>query len=258
MTNHIFEVIMKINRNILSIPPHISTSWKNVSSLHIHEEAGTKMLVITLENDSVIEIPALDETTLENVFQAHSSFLEQEEDKEEGMQKQKAPQKTPHSNPFALAGEGNLTFGMPFKMGDLGGIGGLGDFMHHNGEQANSPDLPADMIEKITSVSKAIGLDKQIESMPKAEPHCNCPFCQVSRALRGEEKQENTEFDPDEEVSDEELSFKEWEIKQVSKDLFEVSNPLDSSESYRVFLGENLGCTCGNKNCEHLKAVLNS
>ncbi|PCI92828.1 hypothetical protein COB11_06485 [Candidatus Aerophobetes bacterium] len=252
---------MKINRKVLSIPPHISTSWKNVASLHIQEESGGKVLVVTLENESIIEVPALSETALKEVFEAHTKFLDQgEESSVESKQKQNVTQKTPLQNPFAIAGENSVTFGMPFKMGDLGGLGNLGDFMHHNQEQANSPDLPDDMIEKITTVGKAIGLDKQLENMPKAEPHCNCPFCQVSRALHGDEKKEAPKelFNPDEEVSDEELSFKEWDIKQMGQDLYIITNPLDNTETYQVFLGKNLGCTCGHKNCEHLKAVLNS
>ncbi|MCH9631645.1 MAG: hypothetical protein S4CHLAM37_16690 [Chlamydiia bacterium] len=249
---------MKINRKVLSIPPHISTSWKNVASLHIQNEGGEKILVVTLENESIIEVPNLTDASLKEVFEAHTKFLEQgEESSVENKQNQNVTQKTPLQNPFAIAGDSNVTFGMPFKMD---GLGNIGDFMHHNQEQANSPDLPNDMIEKITTVGKAIGLDKQLESMPKAEPHCNCPFCQVSRALHGDSKEEAPaeSFNPDEEVSDDELSFKEWDIKQMGQDLYHVTNPLDTSESYQVFLGENLGCTCGHKNCEHLKAVLNS
>lgn len=252
---------MKINRNILSIPPHISTSWKNVASLHIHQEQGHKVLVVTLENDSIIEVPNLSDEALKEVFEAHTRYLENGEEQLQIKETQKAPPKPPFQNPYAFAGENSITFGVPMKMEDLagfGGFGGFGDFMHHNQEKANSPDLPAEMMEKVTGISKAIGLDKQIENMPKAEPHCNCPFCQISRALRGEEKEEKPSFNPDEEVSDEDLSFKEWDIKQISKELYEVTNPFDTNETYQVFLGDSLGCTCGHKNCEHLKAVLNS
>jgi len=64
----------------------------------------------------------------------------------------------------------------------------------------------------------------------------------------------------DEEVKDEELTFKdEWEVKETGdKLLFSVHNPLDPKECYSVFLGDPIGCTCGKKNCDHIKAVLRS
>ena len=40
--------------------------------------------------------------------------------------------------------------------------------------------------------------------------------------------------------------------------LIVVTNPLDANEHYNVFLGDPIGCTCGQKNCEHIRAVLNS
>ncbi|NGX33463.1 MAG: hypothetical protein K1060chlam4_01531, partial [Candidatus Anoxychlamydiales bacterium] len=40
--------------------------------------------------------------------------------------------------------------------------------------------------------------------------------------------------------------------------LYRVTNPLDENEHYSVFLKDPIGCTCGKKNCEHVKAVLNS
>ena len=59
-------------------------------------------------------------------------------------------------------------------------------------------------------------------------------------------------------VSDAELHFREWDIKQLEKQLYNVTNPLDTTEHYQVFLGTPLGCTCGKTNCEHIRAVLNS
>jgi hypothetical protein len=61
-----------------------------------------------------------------------------------------------------------------------------------------------------------------------------------------------------EEVSDEDLKFRDWEIKQTAEQLYTVTNPLDANEHYNVFLGSPLGCTCGDKNCEHIRAVLTS
>jgi len=238
---------MKITRHILSIPPHISTSWKNIAALHVEEG----VLVVTLTNQSVIKIPHLSSSSIEEIFQMHTKFLEQPPSQEKP-----SPQKAP----FALGGESTLTFGFPLKLGEgsemLGSLGGL---LQHSQEQAHSPDLPPDMLKKVAAISKAMGFDNQLEHMPKAEPHCNCPYCQVARALHdegAEEKQERKTSD--ESISDEELTFREWDIQEIGAKLYEVANPLDATEKYQVFLGEPIGCTCGSKHCEHIKAVLSS
>ena len=59
-------------------------------------------------------------------------------------------------------------------------------------------------------------------------------------------------------VSDEELRFKTWEISQTNDKLYLVSNPIDANEHYSVYLGEPVGCTCGEKHCDHIRAVLSS
>lgn len=246
---------MKINRKILSIPPHISTSWKNIASLHV--EQGS-VLIITLTNASIIKIPQLDELTIKEIFAMHSKYLEQESEQEHPSQ-ESLKQTLKSSNPFAFGGENTLTFGLPLKIGDLDSLGHFGGLLQHHQEQADSPALPEEMIKKITSISKTMGLDKQLDSMPKAEPHCNCPYCQVARALHEEEPPvEKKTKEHEEEISDEELKFREWNIQEIGHDLYEVSNPFDVIERYQVFLGKPIGCTCGHKNCEHIKAVLNS
>ena len=60
------------------------------------------------------------------------------------------------------------------------------------------------------------------------------------------------------EITPEELQFKDWEIAQKDGKLYHVINPLDKNEYYDVFLGDPIGCTCGNKNCEHIRAVLST
>lgn len=255
---------MKINRKVLSIPPHISTSWNNVSSLHAADSPQGKILIVTLINGSTIEIPSLSEDTLNEIFSAHSGHIEGSgESLANGISEPAAKQKksSQQTNPFAFGGENTLTFGFPLKFGDLDSIGNFGGMMQHNMDQANAPDMPREILDKITSIAKAVGLDKQFDQLPKAEPHCNCPFCQISKAFHGENQgteKTSASTSSEEEVSDEELTFREWDIKEMSSTLFEVTNPLDKLEHYQVFLGEPVGCTCGKKNCEHIKAVLKS
>ena len=130
----------------------------------------------------------------------------------------------------------------------------LGSIMHHNPSQSKAPNLPPEILDKITAISKIMGVE-DTESIPKAEPHCNCIHCQIAKALRGQKKKNEEIL---EEVTDEDLKFKTWDIKQTGKKLYSVTNPLDNNENYNVFLGKPVGCTCGQKNCEHIKAVLNS
>ena len=70
---------MLVNSSILSIPPYISTSWKNILSLHIDNiQAEAPLLVVTLTNNQTIEIPHLAASLLDLIFQTHALYLQQE------------------------------------------------------------------------------------------------------------------------------------------------------------------------------------
>lgn len=244
---------MKITRHMLSIPPHISTSWNNISALHV---TADHVLVITLTNQSIIKIPGLSSETIEQIFLMHTKFLETSAEQTLSQETTNRPGKPP----FAFGTESSLTFGFPVKLGEgnemLGSLGGL---LQHSPEQAHAPSLPPEMLKKVAAISKAMGLDKQLEHMPKAEPHCNCPYCQVARALHEEPVESRPQAPIDETpIADDELTFREWDIREIGPQLYEVINPLDNVEKYQVFLGKPIGCTCGHKHCEHIKAVLSS
>ena len=146
--------------------------------------------------------------------------------------------------------------GIPLQFG-MDGFQGFGA-MQHNPEQADAPDIPAEVLSKITQVAEALGMEGDTLSIPEAEPHCNCTVCQVARAMKGETPPEEVVSYEEEEVSDKDLTFKEFDIVQKSEQVYEVTNPLDTSEHFQVFLGTPVGCTCGKKDCAHIKAVLNS
>lgn len=222
---------MKINHKVLSIPPYISTSWKNIGALH---QKGTS-LVISLNNGSVIEVPSLPESILSEVYAAHQSHMEHDEPKEQ-----------------EIFREPNFSFGMP--VADFGGIEGMSSFMQHSMEKADSPDLPKEMLDKVRNLTKVMGMDAHLQNMPVAEPHCNCPYCQIARAVSNEQHS----HDEIEDVKDSDLQFREWDIKEVGDKQFTVTNPLNQEETYHVFLGTPIGCTCGHDNCEHIKCVLSS
>jgi len=218
---------MKITSKILSIPPYISASWETIASVHMD---GT-ILIVTLYNGSHMEVPGLDGESLNQIFQAHSNYLEEDTSEPE----------SPEFN-----------FSLPME-----GLENMQSMMQHNPDQADSPPIPSEVLDKISAVTKALGVDVDQQNMPHAEPHCNCIHCQISRAMAGTTPHVGIE-QHDESVTDADLTFKEWDIDQMDKQRYNVSNPLDSNEHYQVFLGEPIGCTCGRKDCEHIQAVLKS
>ena len=236
---------MKINPKILSIPPFISTSWKNVLSLHMENRSGSVVLLIGLVNGSTIEIPNLDQKVLEATFAAHQKFVELDATKEEGP-------KAPMQPPLFQGGLMDESAGLIRLPIDLGIDGNMGNLLQHNQDAADSPNLPPEVLEKIAAFSKAIDLGN-MDNFPKPEPHCNCMHCQIMRVMRNDEP-----LEIEEEITAEDLKFRDWEIKQEGDRLYIVTNPLNHEEHYNVFLGKPVGCTCGSKDCEHIKAVLNS
>ena len=226
---------MKINEQILSLPPYLSTSWENVHSLHVQQKENQNLLIIILNNENKVIIPDLKETVINMIFEMHAKVLE----KKSSIQKKRI--------------ETNLGLGIPLQMGgNLETLGG--NIMQHNQEQSHAPDLPSELLNKIINIAKVLGMEDP-ENMPQPEPHCNCFHCQIARALIG--KISMIEED-EEKVTEADLKFREWDIKQKDEQLYLVTNPLDQKEQYNVFLGKPLGCTCGQKNCEHIRAVLNS
>jgi len=232
-------ITMKINHKILSLPPYVSTSWKNVSMLTMDNDT----LVIVLNNGTRIAVPELDKAIIQEIFAQHERVIELDAPLEK---------KEPEEKMFS--------FGLPFDLGggNVGIENELGSFLQHNPELANSPDFPKEMLSKVADVSKRLGLDPDTSPLPKAEPHCNCPYCQIARALAETTDSSEPADEFEEEVSDEELTFREWDIVDLGENRYKVTNPLNTQEHYQVYLGEPIGCTCGMKNCEHIKAVLNS
>ncbi len=233
-----------INEKILSIPPYISTTWNSVASLHMSPVSQGNILIISLHNETTIQIPDLGQDILTKIFQTHSEFINlKTKDK-------------PANDPKQMFNMDNIaTLGFPMRFG--GALEGLGAAMQHNSEQSGAPDLPKEVLEKISAVAKIMDNDKSLEQSLKAEPHCNCMHCQIARAISGQNSITETEIS-DEEVSDEDLKFRTWDIAQSGEKLYNVSNPINKEEHYSVYLGEPLGCTCGQKNCEHIKAVLDT
>ncbi|MCY3975114.1 MAG: hypothetical protein OXF02_06210 [Simkaniaceae bacterium] len=244
-----------ISQKVLNLPPYVSTSWRNVSTLHMKETDGKKILAVLLRSGSVIEVPASDlkEETIRDIFKAHGQFLATSE---EGTKTGSDPFKSPGADKGAGKTKESL---FSFSTGNSP-VDYFEAMLQHNPEQKDAPDLPKELLEKVASVSRIMGTDATAMNMPKPEPHCNCIYCQIARAVHGIDKKEAHPVATEEEeiVSDADLTFREWDIEQKDDRLYEVTNPIDRSEHYRVFLGDPVGCTCGSKDCEHIRAVLNS
>ncbi|NDD57883.1 MAG: hypothetical protein EBZ47_01335 [Chlamydiae bacterium] len=225
---------MKINQKILCIPPYISTPWSNISSLRSENNGDAHTLIISLSDKTSISIPDLNPTFIHAIFAAHAKF----HDSTSGTSFEKAAAQT--KNPLTSI----------YK------LEGLQSIMEHNQADCEAPALPKDVLEKIAYIAQLMS-QEEINAIPKPEPHCNCPHCQITRVFHTKDATDKSN-NCEEIVSEEDLKFRSWDICQKAEELYEVINPLDAEERYNVFLGTPIGCTCGSKKCEHIKAVLSS
>ena len=233
---------MRINSKILSIPPYISTHWANISAIYMRDG----MLIVGLIDGDAIEVPNLELEQIQSIFEIHADFVEEEEK----FFSQTADKTQP---PFSfLQGTAGNDLQLAF-----GGIDGFSTMMQHNPEQMNGPDLPNEILDKVSAISKIVTPESS-QDLPIAEPHCNCMHCQIARAISG--KQEVTRHtlveEPIEPIEPEELQFQQWDIVQTEDKMYTVTNRLDNTETFNVYLGKPIGCTCGKEGCEHILAVL--
>ena len=224
---------MKITPKILSIPPYLSTSWSNISSIHLSEKSGKSLIIIALNDNAQVEIPDMSQSEIDDLFQAHANFSEAAAEKSSLL-------------PKGLI-DSSFSFSIPMKS-DGSNLDSLGTHMQHNPEQSDLPPIPPHILAKIGSIVRAFGME-DTSVLDKAEPNCNCIYCQLSRSVQGE---------TEEVVEAADLQFRDWDVSQKQDNLYHVTNPLDKNEYYDVFLGDPIGCTCGSKNCEHIRAALNT
>lgn len=239
---------MKVNAKLLHIPPYISTTWDQIRALSLREQ----ILVVSLKDGSDVQIPNLMPELINAIYAAHEEYLEAKQNR---LEQGHAPIAFP-SGLMAQNPEKAL-----FRFG-IENLEGMQMAMQHNPAQSNGPNLPEDVVNKLSMIGKIIP-PEEMQGMPKPEPHCNCLYCQITRAIRGEPAethalQQAEEVVSEEEIKDEDLKFQDWEIIPSGEKLYTVTNKLDQHESYTVYLGEPVGCTCGKQGCEHILAVLKS
>lgn len=250
---------VKIDDSVICIPPHISTTWDEVTFLQSEENAETKRftLILHLADEKIVKIPDLDASIIDIAFGAHMKHLET---KKEAPRPQKSAEEPKTLGGFLQQITGlspDQLNNMPIQFGVSGSIPGMENIqnaMQHDQSKADTPDVPQEVLDKITEMAKMVS-GGNLEDFPKPEPHCNCMHCQLARSIHNMEKSAELE---EEIVSDDELTFRSWDIQQNGDHLYIVTNPLNSGEQYSVFLGKPVGCTCGQADCEHIKAVLYS
>jgi len=226
-----------IDDKVLSLPPYVSTAWENVKALYLKG----KDLVVDLIDGTAISVPDLEESEIEEIFDFHAASIEKSHDFEHFLEEEvQSPE------------EG----GSPFRFA-INSIDGFSNAMMHNPQQANMPPLPAEVLEKISNIAKIIS-PEEIQALSDPVEGCNCFYCQITRAILELDLVSEPQMEVVEEVPDEDLEFSQWAISQTEEQLYLVTNKLDTSEQYKVFLGDPIGCTCGQANCEHIVAVLKS
>jgi hypothetical protein len=238
---------IKVTEKILSITPYISTTWSQIAALHMK---GSNLAVTLVDGDTIL-IPNLSQESIGLIFQHHSLHLEKEQ----------PPAPVPaHKEPFSgnevlkelMESQGESGFRMTF-----GPLDGLNTAMQHNPAQANAPDLPPEIIQKISAIAHIIAPSDE-SALPQPELFCNCFHCQIARAINASTQPTLVQKEEQDPVTEEDLHFQEWAITQTGTQLFSVTHRLDVLEKYNVFLGDPVGCTCGKQGCEHILAVLKS
>lgn len=234
---------IKVTEKILSITPYISTTWSQIAALHMK---GSNLAVTLADGDTIL-IPNLSTESIGLIFQHHSLHLEKEQTP---AQKELFPGNQMLKE--LMDPQGEPGFRMTF-----GPLDGLNTAMQHNPAQANAPDLPPEIIQKISAIAHIIAPSDE-SVLPQPELFCNCFHCQIARAINAFSPPTLIHKEEQEAVTEDDLHFQEWSITQTGAQLFSVTHRLDDLEKYNVFLGDPVGCTCGKQGCEHILAVLKS
>jgi hypothetical protein len=236
---------MKINHKVLSIPPYISTSWKNISSLQSTQEGEKHSLLIHLQDGGLVRVPDLEAVVVQGIFGAHAKYIETES------------KTSPNTEVEANKRQSTVREAHPsIKFFEIENISSM---MTHNDQERNAPDLPSYILRKVQEISLEMGLSNSA-TLPVAEPNCNCPFCQIAKSIQKMGSESPTELSYEEEdlITEEDLTFTSWIIRPLKQNLYLVVHPDHLEDQYQVFLGSPIGCTCGSNQCDHIKAVLSS
>jgi hypothetical protein len=239
---------MKLTKRMLSLPPFLSTPWRNVLAMHVKpgSELSQATLIVQLTDGTLVEIPGLPPQVLYQIFAAHA----------EAVESGGADPLAPSDNKPTVQ---ERFIGVPFRIGSGGTFEHMGTMLQHDLTQADAPDLPPQVLSRVAGIAQILGAEVA-ETLPQAETGCNCFHCQIARAIHRGADANREQRPPDDEVTDADLRFRTWDIEPCTedKDAYYVTNAENRQQRYTVHLGETIGCTCGEKNCIHIQAVLKS
>jgi hypothetical protein len=207
---------MIINKQILSIPPFISTSWKDVELLL---SDGHSTLNIYLKNGTLVKISNLLKEDLDLIFKVHQDIL--------------LTKAQPHIP--SLIDPTFLSFS--------------GSLLEHDPDLKDASPLPDEVKAKLKGLLEEMPKLDKIK-FPEVHDDCNCPFCQIMTLLQEDES------DEEELVSDEDLHFSTWKQDTLTDHLIKLIHPFNEEENYIVSLDHPITCSCGQTGCEHIEHVL--
>ena len=147
---------MIINKQLLSIPPFISASWKDIELLL---SDGASTLNIYLKNGTIVKISNLLKEDLDLIFKVHQDILLNQTNDQMPMM----------FDPLFFQFSGPL--------------------LDHDPDLADASPLPDEVKLKLKSLLESLPKFDKIK-LPEPHPDCNCPHCQVMSLLSENKDQE--------------------------------------------------------------------
>lgn len=243
---------IKINDQLICISPYVSTRWEQVSFLktELGKDTSCLTLILSLVSNNEIAIPNLPLSVIDLAFSAHLQFLEKSEANKTSKDA---------NNPFKFITELFQQLSAPNSSQSFMKLGipllnlptDFESVLQHDISQKDTPTVPKKTLDKLGNTLKMM-LGNNCKLLLSPEPHCNCLHCQTGRFLFQQE------LSAEDDISNEDLTFRSWDIIQNDSQIYTVTNPLDPKEQYNVSLGNPVKCSCGQHHCEHIKAVLYS
>lgn len=154
---------MIINKQILSIPPFISTSWQDVELLL---SDGHSTLNIYLKNGTLVKISNLLKEDLDLIFKVHQDIL----------LSPSQPEIPSLIDPLLLSFSGSL--------------------LEHDPDLKDASPLPLEVKTKLKSLLDEIPKLDKIK-LPDIHPDCHCPFCQIMNLMQDQDHDDELVTDDD-------------------------------------------------------------
>lgn len=229
---------MKITATTLSIPPYITANWDSISVIHMEEIEEEIILVITLITEDRVEVPGLSIDQIEEIQRKFSEFMNANNKKEMASE---------HSN--QIVSVISDMFQQLFQEMREGPVSVIKIPVTHTPSQANLPQLSPETLNNIVKIIQSIGIsESNLVNSEDCIDKCRCLYCQACSHVRDKLGKSD--------VKNDDISFDtEWNISQVSEFAFNVQSKEFPDEVFKVSL-KPVQCSCGQKNCEHIKVVL--